>query len=65
MYQPEALVVPVDSNQEPQKTLGQIMCESIVARRNTILQSRESALAYLKSIGVSIDKNGKTKVKPL
>lgn len=65
MYQPEAKVVPIDQNTIQQKSLGQMMYESLRDRRGQILQSKKTALAYLKSIGVSIDKNGKTKVTPL
>lgn len=65
MYQPIAEAVPVDPNAKPPKSMAELLIEDLENQRKDILKSKESALAYLKSIGVTFDKNGNMKVTPL
>ena len=65
MYQPEAKVVPVDPSERPPLTIADMLIDNLKRRSKDILKDKASALAYLKSIGITVDKNGKTKVTPL
>lgn len=65
MYQPQAKVVWVDPNEKPPKSEAEIMLESLRARRKEIFKDKESMYKYLKRIGVTFDKKGRMKVRPL
>ena len=65
MYQPEAKVVWVDPNEKPPKSEAEMLLEHLRARRKEIFKNKESVLEYLKSVGVTFDKNGKMKIRPL
>lgn len=64
MYQPVAETIPVEQIRRSQST-ADILIKSLRERRKDILKSKESALAYLESIGITVDDNGNTKVTPL
>lgn len=64
MYQPTADVIPIEQTEKYQSTADKLI-ENLRKRRKDILKSKESALEYLKSIGITVDENGNTKITPL